>query len=146
MGRHLLGLRMRLRDCVVGGRMSDSEAKIVELYRAGWLIKNIAAEVGLAPNTTGQILKRLGFERPGKPQRLPGGRPDCSEQIKLLWEEGLCASQIKERLNVTRGIVDNTLTKLGVRVVDHPRHRYDGTGATGGSGRGGFAANMARRT
>lgn len=71
--------------------------------------------------------------------------PDQSDKIAALWDKGLCASQIAERLNVSRETIDLTLRAKGLTSASVRRTRYDGAGL-GGSGRSGFAANMARRT
>ena len=124
---------------------SERDAEILRLYHEGKMVKEIARAVGMAPNSMVGILRRLGIERPSKPQRLWHDRPDLTEEIGALWKAGLCATQIRERLSTTQGIVDAALLKLGLRSKNAPRHRYDG-GAVGGSGRSGFAGSMARRT
>ena len=124
--------------------MSERDATILKLYQSGLLIKDIAREVGMAPNSLVGILRRLGVERPAKPQRRWRNAPDLTKEIAELWGLGLCASQIKERLSCSQSVVDNTLTKLKVR-TSSPRVRYD-SAAGGGSGRSGFAAAMARKT
>lgn len=107
------------------------DAKIISLYGKGLLIKAIAAKVGMAPNSIGIILKRHGIERPTKPQKRWHGKQDITSDVQKLWNEGLCASQIAERLNDTRSAVDTVLGQLNVRSTATPRHRYDGVATIG---------------
>lgn len=122
--------------------------RILQLYRSGMLLKEIASEVDLKPHTVGGILKKLGVERPSKPQKRWNGRPDTSEKIADLWEHGLCASQIAERIGMSQCSVSQELTRMGLTSAKTPRHRYDGIGGIGGRGRAdkGAFARMARRT
>lgn len=126
--------------------MSERDQRILEMFNAGRMLKEIGPIVGLAPHSVGKILARLGVPRPTKPQRRWAGKPNRDEEIKALWSHGLCATQICERLSETRRCVDAAIRRLGLADRASPRQRYDGTGAVGGSGRSGFAANAARRT
>lgn len=125
--------------------MDDRDTKILRLYGEGKMMKEIATAVGMAPNSIVSVLRRLGVERPTKPQKRWRGREDDTDQVHALWDQGLCATQIAERLGCKRGHVDDVLLRLGVRAGEAPRHRYD-SAAVGGSGRSGFRGNMARRT
>lgn len=131
-----------------GSFIESRNARIRKLFDGGMLLKQIAVEVGMAPNSVGQILKRLGVERPSKPQKRWAGRESDDDKIKLLWSEGLCASQIAERIGVSRNAVSISLRALGLADKSAPRHRYDGIGGIGGGTRrsSGRAANYARRT
>ncbi len=123
--------------------MTDRDTKILELYQSGLLIKAIAAEVGMAPNSIGSILKRLGVTRPTKPQKRWRGRPDDENIICELWKQGLCVSQISERLGTSFPVINRILSAKKIR-TGPPRHRYD-SAVGGGSGKDGFAGNMARK-
>lgn len=128
--------------------VDERNALILSRYNAGAKIKDIATEVGMAANSIGYVLKNLGVDRPGKPQKRWNDRADPTPAIKRLWAEGLCASQIGERLQIAPATVGAELTKLGLRSTESPRHRYDGIGGIGGRGksdRGAFA-RIARRT
>lgn len=117
--------------------MTERDQTILQLYHAGTKLKDIAGKVGMAPNSIGQVLKRLGVERPSKPQKRWLGRDDQSENIIKLWQQGLCVTQIAERLQEGRMTVEHVLTKAGIRNSENPRHRYDGIGGGIGRGRGG---------
>lgn len=131
--------------CTPRTQVTDRDAKILDLYREGKMMKEIAAEVGMAANSIVSVLRRLGIERPTKPQKRWRDRPDDIDDVKALWNEGLCASQIAERLGRSQNTVQTILTSLKIRDAQHPRHRYD-SATPGGSGRSGFAASMARKT
>ncbi len=108
-------------------------------------MKEIASAVGMAPNSIVHVLRRHGIERPTKPQKRWRDRPDDTAKIHALWNEGLCASQIAERIGMSLQVVGGVLDAAKLRSREHPRQRYDQS-ATGGSGRSGFAGNMARKT
>lgn len=120
------------------------DQKILRLYGEGLLLKNIATQVGLSSHYIGVILRKHGIERPPKPQRRPGGGADPTPKVIELWGQGLCATQIAERLSITRRVVDLILRVAKVRAGKSPRHRYD-SATPGGSGRSGFVGNMVRR-
>ena len=131
--------------------MSDTRArdeKIAELYRRGMLLKHIAEQVGMAPNSVGVILKKLGFERPSKPQRRVKAPADIDARAAELWGHGLNRGQIAERLGVNENLVSASLTKLGLTSTHAPRHRYDGIGGIGKPGRPDKSAfaRIARKT
>lgn len=121
------------------------DAEILRLYHDGALLKDIAKAVGVAPNTISVILPRLGIARPTKLQKRWRDRPDETSKILALWESGLCVSQIAERIGGNWHSVENVIKRLKCRKPGTIRHRYDNA-AVGGSGRDGFAANMARKT
>lgn len=124
---------------------TERDSKILALYRDGKMMKEISAAVGMAPNSIVGVLRKLGVERPTKPQKRWRDREDQTAQILALWNDGLCCSQISERLNLNQKLVDNALTKAKVRAGKSSRYRYD-QAAVGGTGRSGFAAAMARKT
>lgn len=124
---------------------TDRDTEVLRLYRDGKMMKEIAAAVGMAPNSIVGILRRLGIERPSKPQKRWRGKEDDTDQIAALWDQGLCLTQIAERLSCRVSHVNSVLIALKVRAGQSPRHRYDAS-APGGSGRKGFAGNMARKT
>ena len=111
--------------------MTDRDQNILRRYQAGAKIKDIAAEVGMAANSVGQVLKRLGVERPSKPQKRWQGRDDQTEQIIALWKHGLCVGQIAERTRNSEEVVGRILSEAGLRSMANPRHRYDGIGGIG---------------
>jgi DNA-binding NarL/FixJ family response regulator len=125
--------------------MNERDEKILALYHQGKMIKDIAAAVGMAPNSMPAILRRLGIERPTKPQKRWRGKPDQKQKIRELWDQGLHAIEIAERLSIERGTVDGILSALKIRDPSQHRIQYS-TAAGGGSGRHGFRGNMARRT
>jgi hypothetical protein len=124
---------------------AERDAKILRLYNEGRKVEDIAVAVDMASNSVGRILRGLGIKRPSKPQKRWGGREDKTKKIVALWDQGLCASQIAERLAETMPTVNYALRKSGIRRRQQPRHRYD-SATPGGSGRSGFAASMARKT
>lgn len=125
----------------------ERDQAILQLYGEGVLIKDIAVLVGMAANSVGMVLRRLGVERPAKPQKRWFGKEDPTQRIIALWKEGLCASQIAERIGESRGVVGGVLMRSGIR-KGQIRHRYDGIGGIGRHGRGdrGAFARIARRT
>lgn len=120
--------------------LQDRNEKIITLYESGMLIKDIAKEVGMAPNSVGVILKRLGVDRPSKPQKklveIDG------DKVKTLYESGLSTSAIAERLSVTERMIADNLRSQGVK-LDGRRRRYDGEGGT--ITKGGALQRIARR-
>lgn len=123
--------------------MTERDAKILEMYQAGELIKSIAASVGMAPNSVGQVLKRLGVERPGKPQKRI---KQYDENLVIqLWDGGLSTSAIAERVKLSRVTVVGLLRLAGREVDAARRVRYDGEGGTIARGGNAFA-RIARRT
>lgn len=134
------------------GRMPDHERdrKICKLYGQGLLLKDIAERVGINPSSVGQALKRLGHERPTKPQKsvkLPS-KSDLEPKIVEFWNHGLCCSQIAERLNASPSYIGSMLSKLGLLDPKNPRQRYDGIGGIGKPTRAdkGAFARIASRT
>jgi DNA-binding NarL/FixJ family response regulator len=123
------------------------DQRICELYEQGLLLKTIADRVGMAPNSIGTVLKKYGYERPAKPQKRVKLSDDAEELVAKLWNEGLCASQIAERLRVGQASVSIILTKLGLSSTNSPRHRYDGIGGIGSARRekSGALQRIARR-
>lgn len=121
--------------------------RICELYEQGLLLKTIAERVGMAPNSIGGVLKKYGYERPAKPQKRIKLPDDAEETVSSLWNDGLCASQIAERLGVGQGAVTAFLTKLGLTSRATRRHRYDGIGGIGSARRekSGALQRIARR-
>ena len=103
-------------------------ALILKRYEEGLLIKDIAADVGMASNSIVGILRKMGVERPTKAQKRWGGGKDYTTAILDLWAKGLCASQIVERLQCGTAHVNTVLRTSGVRQGQAPRHRYDGIG------------------
>lgn len=119
---------------------AERNQEIVRRYHAGELLKDIAKSVGLRPHSVGQILKRLGIERPAKPQRK---RKAVDETIAVqLWDRGLSVSAIAERFAVSQRFVADILKASG-RKLDG-RQRYDGEG--GSIKRGGALQRVASRT
>lgn len=124
---------------------AQRDAEIVRMAAEGMLMKDIAVALGITPNYPGAILKRMGVERPSKPQRRPRDAVDPGAIAKL-WRSGLAVSAIAEALRMPTATVHRVLLKTGARSKGSAmRTRYD-VGADGGSGRSGFAGNMARRT
>ena len=125
--------------------MTERDSKILALYSEGRLIKDIAIAAGLAPNTIGNILRRNGVERPTKPQKMPRGAEKIDDRAVALWRQGLCVTQIAERMACSVAKVANILSSRHLLDKSARRNRYDGA-AVGGSGRSGFAASFAKRT
>lgn len=121
----------------------DDEIK--RLYGEGKLIKEIAVLVGMAPNSVGQALKRMGFDRPGKPQRK---KRDIDEQdVCRLWSHGLSTSAIAERMRISQQSVGAILVKRGYDIASAHRRRFDSVeGSASRRGSGGAFARIARRT
>lgn len=111
--------------------VTERDQTILTLYGQGAMMKDIAAAVGMAANSIVSVLRRHGIDRPNKPQKRWRGKPEIKDSVAKLWAEGLCASQIAERLQEGRVTVDKCLSDLGIRDCDHPRHRYDGIGSIG---------------
>lgn len=91
--------------------MTEREQTILRLYGEGKMIIEIAAEVGLAPNYTGQILKRLGVNRPSKPQKKV--KPVDHQGIIKCWDEGLSTSAIAERYGLNQRTIGAALKQAG---------------------------------
>ena len=115
------------------------------MYAEGKMIKEIAAGVGMAANSIVSVLRRHGIERPTKPQKKWRGNGDLCHDVRGLWDLGLSASQIAERLNRPLTSVGSALSAAGIRDSEHPRHRYD-SATPGGAGRSGFRGAVVRRT
>ncbi len=120
--------------------MRAVDAEILRLYGEGMLLKNIAARVGLKPHSVGQILKRLGVDRPSKPQKKIVEIDETS--VVEIWDRGWSVSAIAERFQVSDSTIRRIIISSG-RVLDG-RTRYDGEG--GSIHRGGAIQRIARRT
>ena len=120
--------------------MSKSE-RIAELYRAGMMLKDIAVAVNMAPNSVGCVLKRMGFDRPSKPQKKWYNIDERA--VVARWNDGLSTSAIAERYAVSAALVVKTLVRNGINVKSANRRRYDGEGNA--MMRGGGLARIARR-
>lgn len=117
-------------------RLSEADRErrndlICKLYQDGLLLKDIGERVGLSPHMVGLVLKKRGFERPGKPQKKVKLDVGVEQKVAQLWKDGLCASQIAERLCVVPATVSQILTALELSDRSSPRHRYDGIGGIG---------------
>jgi transposase len=100
------------------------DEQIIALYAGGMLIKHIAAQVGMAPNSVGQVLKRLGVERPSKPQKkVKSYNPD---DAVAMWDAGWSTSAIAERMRISQRRVAGILREAGRDIASARRHRYDG--------------------
>ena len=121
----------------------DDEIK--RLYGEGKLIKEIAGLVGLAPNSVGQALRRMGFERPGKPQ--PKRHNIDERDVCRLWDHGLSTSAIAERMRISQKYVGAILVKRGYDIASAHRMRSDYVaGSASRRGSGSAFARIARRT
>lgn len=119
-------------------------ARIRQLYECGMLLKHIAADVGMAPNSVGVVLKKLGVERPSKPQKTLKHIDPMS--IKGAWDNGLAVSAIAERYSISDASVRSILKTNGIDVGSlPPRRRFDGEAGHGGRSGNAFA-RIARRT
>lgn len=128
-----------------GDDRAERRARIARLYEGGMLIKDIAAEVGLAANTVGVIIKEMGYERPAKPQKRVKAVDDADQCAVLMWDQGYSTSAISERLRLCRASVRRALRDAGRDIYSARRQRYDGVG--GSARRSGNAfARIARRT
>jgi len=110
------------------------DEKMLRLYAAGVKIKDIAGEIGLAANTVGQRLKRLGVERPTKPQKRWYEFDDAT--AVELWDHGLSTSAIAERLGTSPERIGKALREAGRDIAGARRQRYDGDGGTISRGQG----------
>lgn len=123
--------------------MNPKHARIMELYGTGMLLKDIAADVGVAPNYVGVILKRLGVDRPSKPQKKRKSIDDAD--VVKLWDGGLSTSAIAERCGVPCPYVRSVLVRAGRDIKSVRRLRYDGRAGTAHRSGNAFA-RIARRT
>lgn len=125
--------------------MGGRDDEIARLYASGKLIKEIATTVGMAPNSVGQALKRLGFSRPGKPQRKI--KDVDHDVICRLWDHGLSTAAIAERVQASRQHVASILVDRGYDIKAAHRQRFDGVaGSASRRGSGNSFARIARRT
>lgn len=122
---------------------ADRDATILALYRQGLLLKVIAERVGMAPNSIGQVLKRHGIERPGKPQKKRTHID--ADSVVSCWDAGRSTAAIAERFGVNRHHVIGILNAAGRNPRAAHRHRYDGAGGTIDRSGNAFA-RIARRT
>lgn len=124
--------------------IEQRNARIRTLYDSGMLLKHIAAEVGIAPNYVGVILKKMGVERPSKPQKAR--KYVDATAVRKAWDDGLSVSAIAERYSVSDHLVRNALKAQGIDLASMPRRRrFDGEAGHGGRSGNAFA-RMARRT
>lgn len=123
--------------------MNSRDEKIMKLYGDGMLIKRIAVEVGMAANSVGQVLKRLGVERPSKPQKK--NNPVDDAKVVALWDDGLSVSAISERVGAGPAVVRSVLNAAGKDIKGARRVRYDGRAGNARMSGNAFA-RMAWRT
>ncbi len=121
--------------------MTDRDQAVLKLYQQGLMLKDIAPQVGLSANYVGVILKRLGVERPSKPQK--SSFRASNGEVVAGWEKGLSVSAIAERLGMSAANVSRILRDAGIKKTH--RHRYDGEGGCIARGKNAFA-RIARRT
>ena len=121
--------------------MTERDAKMLELYRSGMRLIDIAPMLGISPQYVGARLKQLGVERPSKPQKKRHNV--TGDEILDRWNDGLSVSAIMERYGISRQFVVKELHSSGVDLSSSRRHRYDGEGGT--ARRGGALARIARR-
>ena len=114
---------------------------ILTLYEQGVMLKDIAARVGVSPNHTGQLLKKMGVARPTKTQKKKRTVDDAA--IIAAYRGGLAISAVAERFGVGDACVKHVLRTNGVKMIG--RHRYDGEGGMINFNGGAFA-RIARRT
>lgn len=121
--------------------MTDRDARIAELYRSGMKIKDIAAEVAMAPNSVGVIIKRLGFERPSKPQKAWREYDDAA--IIAMWDAGCATGTIADRYQTNLQTIRRILKQHGIDIATARRTRFESE--AGAVYKGGGLGRIARR-
>ena len=98
---------------------ADIEEKILEGYRAGRTVYEIAGEHGIHRVTASVVLKRAGVTM----RRNPPSEEQVKEMIRL-YNQGLSLQKIGDRLGFDASTVLNKLRSRGVRTRDsHGRIR-----------------------
>ncbi len=106
------------------------EEEVLQLFREGYTIADIGADVGLSATKVGVMLKKLGAQEPSRKGNTSSKLDDADHRkILALWNGGLAVTQIAERMSVKKEVVWRTLKKAGLDRSGSRRYRYDGDGS-----------------
>jgi DNA-directed RNA polymerase specialized sigma24 family protein len=92
------------------------ERLIVDNYRGGLTIREIASVISLSFDTVRQVLKRAGVER--RAAKQPYAHSQHDDQIKRLYLDNYSTRDIARKLNLTQATVHRYLKRMKVPLRD----------------------------
>ena len=123
--------------------------QVIELGRQCKSQLDIALDLGMSPPTVGRILREAGIHnktnRPTGKGYYDTNGADTLEKAKKLWDLGLSAGQIAERMGRPISSITGILSKAGVTSREKPRRTY-ASSVGGGAGSRNLAASFGRRS